>query len=836
MNSIIILDDDEDELPSSSTSHTPPPRGPTNHMPQRSHTPPSPTNHSTKPTSDPPTSSNHKPDPWPAPSFSTNQSSSGLLVNMALFHEFVQYCSGLTSDHPEVISYLCSKQSQASKQYLGSVEFRNALGRCLTHVQRRRGKAYVFISELCTALRANSHKRKLQLSHAGTHTQQHGVETCDPAGPVQGTEEPAEQQQEEEEERGKTAKASKRQIRYLESLLKVYSDEIQKLQEKELELEDLQDEDSSYIQEHRLKRKMMKIYEKLCELKGCSAQTGRVIEQRIQYSGTRYPEINKRVERFINNPSQSGAFPDYSDILHVMTRASEKHQLGLGRKQLQSLAQDAFRDVGNRLQERRHLDLVYNFGSHLTDQYSARADPALSDPSLSKKLHSNRALALSSIDQVITKYAAFQDEMEEQERNRRIEREKEKKEKEGEGTSGAQVKETLGGVVGPLDCSWADPQGGGVYFLFLFSLQDKTLSMNREEEEEEDEEEEEEEEEFSSDPDIEEELERAAEGEDEEKAEGGAQDRLMAKESGISCSEEEAESNREEVAEDSQLEKSQHEDRKSETQETTSGTQTRMGEAAATGSPSPPASPSQSGTREVSQEVGDSPSDDIMEVEQKTANRNSPLSLCLVIESSPLSSSGSAIQSTGLSPKANEMSLCGSLLSCLSSIADSPLLPRVLISSNLDNSPRSPSPPLSDILDSPLLVCSQASNHSSSGEGHRDTTANHSSSRSVKRKQGSSPPNKKQEMNGRSEVANKASVDSVDEEISLDREVYSSSPPDSRGTVFPVADSTRADSPLSQLVSSSQPSSSKCNPNKRKKVTVATQCNPEEVIVLSDSD
>ncbi|MBN3275881.1 DAXX protein, partial [Polyodon spathula] len=229
-------------------------------------------------------------------------------------------------------------------------------------------------------------------------------------------------------------------IRYLESLLKVYSDEIQKLQEKELELEDLQDEDSSYIQEHRLKRKMMKIYEKLCELKGCSAQTGRVIEQRIQYSGTRYPEINKRVERFINNPSQSGAFPDYSDILHVMTRASEKHQLGLGRKQLQSLAQDAFRDVGNRLQERRHLDLVYNFGSHLTDQYSARADPALSDPSLSKKLHSNRALALSSIDQVITKYAAFQDEMEEQERNRRIEREKEKKEKEGEGTSGAQVK------------------------------------------------------------------------------------------------------------------------------------------------------------------------------------------------------------------------------------------------------------------------------------------------------------------------------------------------------------------------------------------------------------
>lgn len=40
---------------------------------------------------------------------------------------------------------------------------------------------------------------------------------------------------------------------------------------------------------------MMKIYEKLCELKGCNTLTGRVIEQRISYTSTRYPEINKKV-------------------------------------------------------------------------------------------------------------------------------------------------------------------------------------------------------------------------------------------------------------------------------------------------------------------------------------------------------------------------------------------------------------------------------------------------------------------------------------------------------------------------------------------------------------
>lgn len=40
---------------------------------------------------------------------------------------------------------------------------------------------------------------------------------------------------------------------------------------------------------------MMKMYEKLCELKGCDTLTGRVIEQRIRCTATRYPEINKKV-------------------------------------------------------------------------------------------------------------------------------------------------------------------------------------------------------------------------------------------------------------------------------------------------------------------------------------------------------------------------------------------------------------------------------------------------------------------------------------------------------------------------------------------------------------
>lgn len=46
------------------------------------------------------------------------------------------------------------------------------------------------------------------------------------------------------------------QIAHLENLLKVYSDEIKRLQERELSLEELEKEDSCYIQEHKLKRRV----------------------------------------------------------------------------------------------------------------------------------------------------------------------------------------------------------------------------------------------------------------------------------------------------------------------------------------------------------------------------------------------------------------------------------------------------------------------------------------------------------------------------------------------------------------------------------------------------
>ncbi|XP_032391067.1 death domain-associated protein 6 [Etheostoma spectabile] len=416
--------------------------------------------------------------------------------NEKLFAEFVEHCSALTQTCPEVLTFLKTKHAKASPDYLKSVEFRNTLGRCLTRAQASHSKTFVYISELCTALKQHALKRRLTLTtvNPGPSTstsssvsvalkredkaefkrEEEGVNTTaeDKQPSTSGLQDGSDKDAEK-----KATRASRKQIAYLENLLKVYNDEICRLQQAELSLDDLGTEDSLYIQEHKLKRKMMKIYEKLCELKNCSTLTGRVIEQKIRYNGTRYPEINRKIERFINSPEALRNPPDYPDILQQVLRANERHNLSLSRKQLNQYAQEAFRETGSKIQERRHLDLVYNFGSRLTDPYKPATDPALADPSLLRKLRANREVALSRLEEVITKFAVKQDDTEEHERAKRLE--KDSKEKEAHKSENGEAKKGVNGVA----------------------------------EEEEEEEEDDDEEDESSDPDIEEEIEASTQQE-----------------------------------------------------------------------------------------------------------------------------------------------------------------------------------------------------------------------------------------------------------------------------------------------------------------------------------
>uniref|UniRef100_H2ZUZ5 Death domain-associated protein 6 n=1 Tax=Latimeria chalumnae TaxID=7897 RepID=H2ZUZ5_LATCH len=430
--------------------------------------------------------------------------------NEKLFAEFVEFCSKLSDGHPEVISFLKGRHEKARPEYLASTEFRNVIGRCLTRVQNKKGKVFVYINEVCTALKANSQKKKVPILRVETISEPSEsrvakdvqASTSEPAeGKASELQGPSTCLSEPQQEVKKRKSGSKRQIRYLENLLKVYTDEIRRLQEKELDLNELENEDSIYIQESRLKRKLVKIFDKLCELKNCSNLTGRVIEQRITYRGTRYPEINRKLEKFINKLKD---FPDYQDVLKMIRKVNASHELGLGQKQMQRLAQDAFHEVGNRLQERRHLDLIYNFGSHLTDNYKPASDPAIIDSSLARRLRENRTTALSQLDDVIKKYAVMQDVGEEEERKKR-----QKKESLVTSTSN-------GSKEGSEKPSEKDT---------VEEAEEEEIDDAEEEEEDDDEEEEDD---VSSDPDIDDELQKSQqvadleeeEPEDEGKADG----------------------------------------------------------------------------------------------------------------------------------------------------------------------------------------------------------------------------------------------------------------------------------------------------------------------------
>lgn len=261
-----------------------------------------------------------------------------------------------------MVPFLHKLHQRAQSVFLASAEFCNILSRVLARSRKRPAKIYVYINELCTVLKAHSIKKKLNLAPAASTT-------SEASGPNPPTEPPSDlTNTENTASEASRTRGSRRQIQRLEQLLALYVAEIRRLQEKELDLSELDDPDSSYLQEARLKRKLIRLFGRLCELKDCSSLTGRVIEQRIPYRGTRYPEVNRRIERLINKPGLD-TFPDYGDVLRAVEKAATRHSLGLPRQQLQLLAQDAFRDVGVRLQERRHLDLIYNFGCHLTDDY-----------------------------------------------------------------------------------------------------------------------------------------------------------------------------------------------------------------------------------------------------------------------------------------------------------------------------------------------------------------------------------------------------------------------------------------------------------------------------------
>ncbi|XP_017095617.3 daxx-like protein [Drosophila bipectinata] len=206
-------------------------------------------------------------------------------------------------------------------------------------------------------------------------------------------------------------------IRKLNRTLYTITKRIKMLEEADV---DFNDEDSSYLQVERFKKRACQIYEKICDLTGESKSAHRHLKQPIVFKDTPYEEFNRTLSAFVNRMKE---FPDYHDVLQLLEHCNKEKELGLAKFEMKRIAYDAFNKVGQLLQSRRKTDL-YETVTHFT---SNDKDPAASDPELLAKLKEN-SKKQKKISDVLEKYAREQD-LNAEERQEARQKEKQLKQK-----------------------------------------------------------------------------------------------------------------------------------------------------------------------------------------------------------------------------------------------------------------------------------------------------------------------------------------------------------------------------------------------------------------------
>ncbi|XP_017474864.1 PREDICTED: uncharacterized protein LOC108365374, partial [Rhagoletis zephyria] len=206
------------------------------------------------------------------------------------------------------------------------------------------------------------------------------------------------------EEIGSTGnKHTDEQIKKLNKALYILTKRIEVLESTEV---DWEDEDSSYLQVERFKKRACQIYEKICDLTGESKNAHRLVKKPIHFNGTTYTQFNKTLQAYVNRTKE---FPDYFDVLRMLEHCNRQYAYTLATFEMKRIAHDAFMKVGKLLQSRRKTDL-YETVTHFT---AHEKDPASVDPALQAKLSENQKKR-TRISDVIEKFAREQDMLREE--------------------------------------------------------------------------------------------------------------------------------------------------------------------------------------------------------------------------------------------------------------------------------------------------------------------------------------------------------------------------------------------------------------------------------------
>ena len=113
--------------------------------------------------------------------------------------------------------------------------------------------------------------------------------------------------------------------------LKACGKAIQRLEESDLGLDDLDKPDSNYVIVTRYQNRYVKIYRKLAEYKKLTANLKRKSDTKVRIETSRLEEVNTKIQDMINKDRN---FPDFADILGFYKQVNELQGLGMSKEML----------------------------------------------------------------------------------------------------------------------------------------------------------------------------------------------------------------------------------------------------------------------------------------------------------------------------------------------------------------------------------------------------------------------------------------------------------------------------------------------------------------------
>ena len=196
-------------------------------------------------------------------------------------------------------------------------------------------------------------------------------------------------------------KPSEKHILKLEKALQVCAKQIEKCEEAEIDWEN--DDESTFVLADKWKKKFMLIYNKLAQYKGTSNSLERSSDKKFKFEDSKFPEINKKIEKFVN---KTKSFPDFWDVKKQIEKVNIDSSLNLTDMQMHNEAEKIFISVGKKLKKRRNIDDGTVMYSYLKPDDSG--DPASEDTELDSRLKQLGKVAEQKINTVFEHFVEKQ--------------------------------------------------------------------------------------------------------------------------------------------------------------------------------------------------------------------------------------------------------------------------------------------------------------------------------------------------------------------------------------------------------------------------------------------